>query len=111
MSSEQRQFLIFIKYTREYLTQVTGYSRGHLSKIASGSRPPSEPFVSLCAQKLGEPAEELFKLIELPEVSRVPAPPRSLYQDLIETIDELGSRLTKAEAKIKELQDELKQYG
>ena len=105
MSSREKQYLIFLKYTREYLSQVTGYSKGTLSRIASGARAPSEVFIGVCCHALKEPQEDLFRFIEV--TSRAPAHPQTLTQDLLETIAELAARLTEAEKKIKALQDEL----
>ncbi len=106
MSSEEKQYLIFLKYTREYLSQVTGYSKGYLSRIASGSREPGEVFIGVCCHTLKEPQEDLFKLLE-PHAARIaPAQPGQPNRDLIETIDELASRLTKAEAELKALKAE-----
>lgn len=99
----KRQYLIFLKYTREYLSQVTGYSKPYLSRFASGALGPSESFIALCCHTLKEPQEELFKLIE-PHAARIAlAQPRQPNQDLYETIDELASRLTKAENELETL--------
>lgn len=107
----EMQYLIFLKYTREYLSQVTGYSKGTLSRIASGSREPSEIFIGVCCHTLKEPQEDLFRLIEPFKESVVPPAPGRPNQDLFETIDELADRLTQAEGKIKALEDELRQYA
>ncbi|GAI25934.1 unnamed protein product, partial [marine sediment metagenome] len=93
------------------LSEVTGYSRAYLSRVATGNQAPSEPFIALCCHNLKEPQEELFRLIELQKGSMRPAHPHTLTQDLLETVDELASQLTKAELRIKALEDELKQYS
>ncbi|GAI43122.1 unnamed protein product, partial [marine sediment metagenome] len=41
----------------------------------------------------------------------VPSPPRQPNQDLLDTIDELGARLTEVEGAVKSLWDELNKYG
>lgn len=108
----QKQYTIFLKYQRGYLSKVTGYSRGHLSRIATGAKSPSEPFIGVCAYNLKEPAEELFRLVD-PQAARLapPTPPGQKNQDLFETIDELAWRLTTAEKKIDKLEAELREYG
>ena len=105
------QYLIFLKYTREYLSQVTGYSKGSLCKIATGKQAPSEQFIGTCCHRLQEPQSDLFKLIEPQGALMPPVQPRQPNQDLLDTIDELAHRLTDAEAAITALQDELKQYS
>jgi len=107
----EKQYLIFLKYTREYLHQVTGYSKHTLSRIANGSNGPSEVFIGVCCYNLEESQDDLFKLVEPYAVRSASAPAESSDQDLLETIDELADRLTNAERQIKELQDELKQYS
>ncbi|MBA7694675.1 hypothetical protein ES703_103288 [subsurface metagenome] len=108
----QKQYAIFLKYQRGHLSQATGYSRGHLSRIATGAKPPSKAFIGVCAHSLSEPAEELFRLLD-PQAARLapPTPPGQKNQDLFETIDELAWRLTTAEKKIDKLEAELEQYG
>ncbi|MBA7615670.1 hypothetical protein ES703_22955 [subsurface metagenome] len=110
MSSDEGQYLIFLKYTREYLSKVTGYSKGYLSRIASGAKPPSEVFIGVCCHTLKEPQDELFKLAEPQPAALLSAQTRQPNQDLIETIDELASRLTRAEKDIASLFAELAQY-
>lgn len=105
------QYQIFIKYTREYLAQVTGYSKGYLCKIATGKQALPEGFVSACCRWLKESEDDLFRLVEPDERCKPPAPLGRPDQDLLDTIDELAHRLTDAEAAIKALQDELKQYS
>lgn len=55
-----RQHPIFIKYTRKWLHQVTGYSFGLLSRVATGRRQASRPFVDRCCYHLNELEASLF---------------------------------------------------
>ena len=107
----EKQYLIFLKYTREYISQITGYSKGYLCRIATGAREPSEPFIGLCCHTLKESQHDLFKLIEPNAACVSPALTGGPDQDLISTIDELAAQLTKAQKEIKALKDELKQYA
>ena len=107
----EKQYLIFLKYKTEYLCQVTGYSKGTLSRIASGARVPSEVFIGVCCHTLKESQDVLFELVEPGSAIGAAAPNKDLTQDLLETIEELAHRLTQAERDIKALQDELKQYS
>ncbi|MFW6112587.1 MAG: hypothetical protein ACOC6S_03350 [Chloroflexota bacterium] len=72
------QHPMFIKYTREWLYRQTGFSKGYLSRVATGQVSLSRSFVERVCFKLGEPEEQLF----LPRSSRsnrsrrVPARPR-----------------------------------
>lgn len=54
------QHPIFIKYRRRYLHQVTGYSLGLLSRIATGKIPLGRVFIDRCCYKLGESEGALF---------------------------------------------------
>lgn len=54
------QHPIFIKYTRDWLHEVTGYSKGYLSRVATGRIPLSRSFVERVCFKLNQPASELF---------------------------------------------------
>ncbi|MBA7555531.1 hypothetical protein ES705_48199 [subsurface metagenome] len=110
MMTSERQYRLFLKYTREYLSQITGYSKNYLSRIATGARAPSETFIGVCCHTLKEPQEYLFELVQPHEVSIDPALKGHPDQDLLETIDGLAARLTKAEEAVKALQDELRQY-
>lgn len=51
---------LFHKYTRDWLFGVTGYSKGYLSRVATGKIPLSRSFVERVCFKLGEPESELF---------------------------------------------------
>lgn len=55
-----RRHPIFIKYTRKWLNQVTGYSFGLLSRVATGKRQASQPFMDRCCYHLNELEAELF---------------------------------------------------
>jgi hypothetical protein len=55
-----RQHPMFIKYTREWLHQETGFSKGYLSRVATGKVPLSRSFVERVCFKLREPEENLF---------------------------------------------------
>lgn len=54
------QHPLFHKYTRDWLSEVTGYSKGYLSRVATGKIPLSRSFVERVCFKLGKPEEELF---------------------------------------------------
>ncbi|MBA7622981.1 hypothetical protein ES703_30368 [subsurface metagenome] len=56
------QHPIFIKYTRIWLHEVTGYSKGYLCRVATGKIPLGRLFVEKAAAALGEPAGSLFLL-------------------------------------------------
>ena len=71
----QQQYLIFVKYTQEYLAKVTAYSKTYLSKIANGKREIGEIFIGVCSYTLNEPREELFRLVDLHKVSKVSLSP------------------------------------
>ena len=51
---------LFIKYTRTYLNQVTGYTKGYLCRVATGKTPLSRVFIERVSLKLKQPEEELF---------------------------------------------------
>ncbi|MBA7574811.1 hypothetical protein ES708_16626 [subsurface metagenome] len=54
------QHPLFKKYTRDWLHRVTGYSKGLLSRVATGKVPLNRSFVERVCYKLGLPEEELF---------------------------------------------------
>jgi len=54
------QHPLFIKYTREWLYQRTGFSKGYLSRVATGKVPLSRSFIERVCFKLREPESELF---------------------------------------------------
>lgn len=51
---------LFIKYTRYWLSEVTGYSKGYLSRVATGKLPISRSFIERVCFKLNQPEKELF---------------------------------------------------
>ncbi len=57
-----QQHPVFKKYTREWLSQHTGYTRGYLSKVSTGKMPLTRTFMQMVSFKLKEPAEDLFLL-------------------------------------------------
>lgn len=71
-----RQHPLFIKYTRDWLHEVTGYSKGYLSRVATGKIPLSRSFIERVSFKLHKPEEELF-LPDATEAQSTPAHTRS----------------------------------
>lgn len=65
----QQQHPVFIKYRREWLAEVTGYSTGYLSRVATGRYPLSRSFIERVCFKLGQPEAELFLPNSLPSES------------------------------------------
>ena len=57
-----QQHPVFKKYTRNWLHDMTGYSKIYLCRVASGNVPLSRSFIDRVSFKLGEPAEDLFLL-------------------------------------------------
>lgn len=55
-----RQHPLFIRYTRDWLHAVTGYSKGYLSRVATGKIPVSRSFIERVCFKLKQPEGELF---------------------------------------------------
>lgn len=53
---------IFIKYTRAWLHEATGYTKGYLCRVATGKIPLSQSFIERVCFSLNQPAEELFLL-------------------------------------------------
>ncbi len=62
------QHPLFIKYRREWLHQVTGYSEGYLSRVATGKISLSRAFIERVCFKLNLPEAALF----LPDAVRSP---------------------------------------
>ena len=56
----EQQHPLFIKYRRDWLHSVTGYSKGYLSRVATGRTVLSRSFVERVCFKLNQPKEELF---------------------------------------------------
>lgn len=60
---EQRimeQHPLFIRYRREWLSKMTGYSKGYLSRVATGRIPLSRSFVERVCFTLRASEAELF---------------------------------------------------
>lgn len=51
---------LFIKYTRDWLHEVTGYSKAYLCSVATGKIPLSRPFIERVCFNLRRPQAELF---------------------------------------------------
>lgn len=64
------QHPLFIKYKRDWLHQVTGYSMGYLCHVATGKIPVSRAFIERVCFKLKQPEAELF----LSEASEAQSP-------------------------------------
>lgn len=58
----EQQHPVFLIYTRDWLHQRTGYSKDHLSRVATGKLPLTRSFIDRVCYALGRPAEELFLL-------------------------------------------------
>jgi len=54
------QHPMFVKYTRDWLHKKTGFSKGYLSRVATGKVPLSRSFIERVCFKLNQPEEELF---------------------------------------------------
>lgn len=54
------QHPVFIKYTREWLAQATGFSKGYLSRVATGRVPLTRSFIRQVCYALDQPESELF---------------------------------------------------
>ncbi len=54
------QHPLFLKYTREWLSEVTGFSKGYLCRVATGKVPLSRSFIERVCFKLKECEAELF---------------------------------------------------
>lgn len=57
-----QQHPLFIKYKREYLHELTGYSLGYLSRVATGKTLLRRSFIERMCFKLNQSEEELFLL-------------------------------------------------
>jgi len=55
-----QQHPLFVKYRREWLGLATGYSKGYLSRVATGRIPLSRSFIERVCFTLRKPEEELF---------------------------------------------------
>lgn len=56
----EQQHPLFIEYRRDFLHRVTGFSKGYLSRVATGKTPLTRSFISQVCYKLNRPEEELF---------------------------------------------------
>ena len=54
------QHPLFIKYTRDWLHQSTGFTKNYLCRIATGRAPLTRSFIERASHKLNRPEEELF---------------------------------------------------
>ena len=63
---------IFFKYTRSWLHELTGYSKGYICRVATGKLPVSRLFMAKAAIALGEPEAALFLLIKGEEEEKQP---------------------------------------
>ena len=54
------QHPLFIKYRREWLHRLTGYSRGYLSRVATGKTPLSRSFIERVCYNLNMHEYDLF---------------------------------------------------
>lgn len=57
-----QQHPLFKRYTRDWLHEVTGFSKGYLSRVATGKVPLTRAFIERVCFKLNQPEEELFLL-------------------------------------------------
>lgn len=55
-----QQHPVFFKYTRDWLNEVTGFSKGYLSRVATGRVRLSRSFRERVCFKLKQPEAELF---------------------------------------------------
>lgn len=62
MEQQLEQHPVFKKYTRDWLHDVTGYSKPYLCRVANGRVPLTSAFIDRLSFKLGEPADQLFNL-------------------------------------------------
>ncbi|MBA7564083.1 hypothetical protein ES708_05745 [subsurface metagenome] len=54
------QHPLFEKYTRAWLHQVTGFSKGYLSRLSTGKASISRSFILRVCSALQQPEDELF---------------------------------------------------
>ena len=71
--SSTPQHPIFIKYARDWISEATGFSKGYLSRVATGKVRLSRSFIERVCFKLGEPESELFQreVLQAGEVGEV----------------------------------------
>ncbi len=56
----EQQHPLFIEYRRDWLHKVTGFSKGYLSRVATGKTPLTRSFIRQVCYKLNRPEKELF---------------------------------------------------
>lgn len=56
----EQQHPLFIRYRRDWLHEVTGYSKGYLCRMATGRMPLTRSFIERVCFKLKRPEGELF---------------------------------------------------
>ena len=54
------QHPVFIKYTRDWLHQITGFSKGYLCRVSTGKVSLSRSFIERVCFTLKQPESELF---------------------------------------------------
>ena len=69
------QHPLFIKYTRDWLHEVTGFSKGYLCRVATGKVSLSRSFIERVCFTLKLPEAELF-LPDATEAHSTPSQPR-----------------------------------
>lgn len=69
-----QQHPLFIKYKRDWLHKVTGYSKGYLCRVATGKIPLSRSFIERVCFKLNKPEMELF----LPDAAKAQSTPSNI---------------------------------
>ena len=67
-----RRHPLFVKYSRAWLSAVTGYSLGYLSRVATGKTLLRRSFIERVCSKLNQSEEELF----LPDAAQVAPSPK-----------------------------------
>lgn len=72
----EKQYILFKKYRREWLHQVTGFSLGYLSRLATGKAPLSRSFIERVCFMLKKSEPELF----LPNATEVHSTPNQPHQ-------------------------------
>ncbi|MBA7593742.1 hypothetical protein ES703_00674 [subsurface metagenome] len=63
------QHPLFIKYKREWLHEVTGFTKNYLCRIATGRAPLTRSFIERVCFSLHQPESELF----LPDAAEAPS--------------------------------------
>jgi len=55
-----QQHPLFTKYRRDWLHEVTGYSKGYLCRVATGNTPLSRSFIERVCFRLNQLEPDLF---------------------------------------------------